>query len=260
MSGIESVVATLSSGVTARPRLTHYDSVDGVPERIELSGRVLLNWVSKAANLLREEFDAEPGTRVAIDLPAGHWRAAYWALATWAVGATVLVVEPGAADSPSVAAADVIVSTDPGSTDLGGSAAWPPRVVVTPAALARRHPQGVPAGAFDEAAVLATYGDVFDDMDSPGPDEPALVAVRTGGDEDVLTFAELGAASAGGVPGSPERLLLLVPTDPVTALTSLLATWAGDGSVVVSRSAPGAPPTEAEVALLEQSEGVTRRA
>ena len=30
------------------------------------------------------EFDVEPGSIVAIDLPTGHWRTVYWALAAWA--------------------------------------------------------------------------------------------------------------------------------------------------------------------------------
>ena len=41
-----------------RPRLTWYG--DG-PERIELSGAVLANWVAKTTNLLVEELDAAAG-------------------------------------------------------------------------------------------------------------------------------------------------------------------------------------------------------
>src|SRR5688572_18938796 len=72
-----------------RPRLTWYGD-DG--ERVELSGAVLENWVNKTTNLLVEEFDAEPGTRVVIDLPV-HWRTVVWALAVWRVGATAVLVE-----------------------------------------------------------------------------------------------------------------------------------------------------------------------
>lgn len=245
MSGIDPVLKTLSTGVTAAPRLTHYDTHDGIPERIELSGRVLINWVDKAANLLREEFDAEPGTRVALDLPAGHWRAVYWALATWAVGATLVVPEQGEADD-----ADVVVSQAPGEASQ-----WPPRVVVTLAALARRHPDGVPQGAFDEAAVLSTYGDVFDDLVAADPDEPALV-----NGAETVTFDDLG--SAPGAQASAERVLLVDPDDPAAALSTMLATWAADGSVVVVRRAHDtADPDGADEALrrIEETEGVTRR-
>ena len=65
------------------PRLTWY-AADG--ERIELSGRVLANWVAKTANLLREEFDVEPGTAVRVELP-GHWRRVVVELAVSALGA-----------------------------------------------------------------------------------------------------------------------------------------------------------------------------
>ncbi len=73
-----------------RPRLTWYDDADGPTrgERIELSGRVLANWVAKAANLLTDELGVERGDVVVLDLPA-HWRALYWALAAWRVGAVV---------------------------------------------------------------------------------------------------------------------------------------------------------------------------
>ena len=53
-----------------RPRLTWYGD-DG--ERVELSGHVLDNWVTKTANLLVEEYQAGPLTRVLLDLPV-HWR------------------------------------------------------------------------------------------------------------------------------------------------------------------------------------------
>src|SRR3954447_9490736 len=70
-----------------RPRLTWYGP-DG--ERIELSARTLENWVAKSANLLMEEFDAGPGTRIAVRLPP-HWRTATWLLAAWTVGACAVV-------------------------------------------------------------------------------------------------------------------------------------------------------------------------
>ncbi|MDR3068395.1 MAG: TIGR03089 family protein, partial [Cellulomonas sp.] len=53
-----------------KPRLTWYDSDD---QRVELSGAVLSNWANKTANLLVEEVEAGPGTRVGLDLPL-HWR------------------------------------------------------------------------------------------------------------------------------------------------------------------------------------------
>ena len=75
-----------------RPRVTFYEDTPGATqgERIELSAKVLANWVSKAANALQDEWDLGPGSLVRLDLPA-HWRSLYWALAVWSVGATVLL-------------------------------------------------------------------------------------------------------------------------------------------------------------------------
>src|SRR5690625_7671347 len=72
---------TWTSGQSA-PSLTWYGPD---AERVELSGRVLANWVTKAANLLADEADVTPGALVQLDLPM-HWRTAVWALAVWACG------------------------------------------------------------------------------------------------------------------------------------------------------------------------------
>ena len=86
------LLAALAGSDPTRPRLTWYDDGLGPTrgERIELSGRVLANWAAKAANLLQEDLDVAPGSLVEVDLPT-HWRAAYWLLAAWSVGAEVVV-------------------------------------------------------------------------------------------------------------------------------------------------------------------------
>lgn len=166
MSTLTGLLSTLGGGGDAtRPRLVHYDPQG----RIELSGRVLVNWVAKAANLLTEEFDAGPGTVVGLRLPPGHWRAAYWALATWSCGATLRCLPADAADAGETAdetdtdGLDVLVTDTPPA----GAGAAVDVVAVTTAALARRFPGDLPRGAFDEAAVLATYADVFEALDEP---------------------------------------------------------------------------------------------
>ncbi|MCU1536210.1 MAG: hypothetical protein JWP82_561, partial [Humibacillus sp.] len=146
------VLAALIAADPAGPRLTWYDDEPGptAGERIELSARVLLNWVSKAANLLQDDADAGPGTTVGLDLPA-HWRSVYWALATWSVGATVVT---GAA----ARTADVLVTDSPEAAAAHGGDA----VLVTLAALARTGPRAAEApNAVDEARELATHGDRF---------------------------------------------------------------------------------------------------
>ena len=79
---VPQLLAALAASDPGRPRLTWYDDAPGPTrgERIELSARVLANWVAKAANLLVDELDIEPGDQVVIALPT-HWRAAYWLLA-----------------------------------------------------------------------------------------------------------------------------------------------------------------------------------
>lgn len=126
------------------PRLTWY-AADG--ERIELSGRVLANWVDKTANLLREEFDVEPGTGVRVDLP-GHWRRVVVELAVSALGAHL-----AGDDDP-----DLVVTDQP--------VPGPPTLAVAPAALATGF-EGPLNGAVDYAAEVSGHDDVF------LPDEPA---------------------------------------------------------------------------------------
>jgi uncharacterized protein (TIGR03089 family) len=74
-------------GQAARPLITYYDVGSG--ERTELSGTTTANWVAKTANLLVDDCDGEPGTRVCLALPT-HWLRCVWALATWTVGATLV--------------------------------------------------------------------------------------------------------------------------------------------------------------------------
>ena len=76
------LMTALRSGHATSPRLTWYGPDS---ERVELSGRVLDNWVAKTSNLLQDELDAEPGMRLRLDLPA-HWKSMIWALAAWQLG------------------------------------------------------------------------------------------------------------------------------------------------------------------------------
>jgi uncharacterized protein (TIGR03089 family) len=211
------LLARLLASDAARPRLTWYDDEPGdtAGERIELSGRVLANWVSKAANLLQDDAAAEPGTTVGIDLPA-HWRSVYWALATWSVGATVVLGE-------SATGADVLVTDSPERAAAHGG----DTVLVTLAALARANPRAAEApGAVDEARELSTHGDVFSPMADP---ERADVALATGAGDTaygrlVVAEPDWGAAPRVALRGGVEQVL-----------RRCLAAWAADGSVVIGR-------------------------
>jgi len=207
-----SVLADLVRADATRPRVTFYDDAPGPTrgERVELSGRVLANWVAKAGNALQEEYDAAPGTLVRLDLPALHWRTAYWALAVWSVGATVSLVE---------GAADLTVTDDPQAGADG--------VVVTLAALARSHPGPLPAGAMDEARELATYGDQLVAWAEPEGGDPALVS-----DGGTLDYASLVTE-----PGWPTGARVRVAGPAAVALPAMLGAWAVDGSVLLVRDA-----------------------
>ena len=239
-----------------RPRVTVYDDTDSPTrgERVELSARVLANWVAKAANLLQDDLDAGPGTLVVLDLPP-HWRTLYWALAAWSVGATVEVPAErargatgrqggtaGAAHSDADAAADVLVTDDPA---VAGGAGTENVVLVTLAALARSAPAPLPGRVVDEARELSTHGDVFDPWDEPPPGATALTSPgeRTAYEDLVPSTGTGGRVHT-------------TTTDTSAFLHTALAAWAGDGSVVLTR---GTPDPEVLAARLA-SEGVTATA
>ena len=243
-----------------RPRITVYDDTDSPTrgERIELSARVLANWVAKAANLLRDELDVEVGSVVRLDLPP-HWRTLYWALATWSVGGCVEVPRHRGSDAVAAPAAsgsgsarvDVVV-TDAVDVATATSAASGEAVLVTLAALARSAGAPVPSGVVDEARELATHGDVFDAWDQPDPSDPALRVLGAGGHPtDATAYETLVPATGRG----PERVHTST-TDTARFLRLALEVWAGDGSVVLTRGTP----TDEVLASRLSAEGVTRQA
>ncbi|MDQ2757012.1 MAG: TIGR03089 family protein [Actinomycetota bacterium] len=222
---------------STRPRLTSYDNAPGpsAGERVELSARVLGNWVAKAGNCLQDELDAGRGTSVLLALPT-HWRAVYWALAVWSVGATVRLA-PGEDALASAPDCDVVVSDE---VDVV-AAAQGPSVLVSLPMLSRSHPD-TPAGALDEARELATYGDVFDPWEEAGDEDPGLVV-------DDRTTPQSGLVASVPEWGPRPRVLLAGPLLQVLPLA--LSAWAADGSVVLVRG--GAADQTARSA----SEGVT---
>lgn len=226
-SGVPQLLRALYDSDPGRPRLTWYDDAPGDTrgERIELSARVLANWVAKAANLLVDELGVEPGDRLVVDLPV-HWRAAYWLLAGWSAGAEVVVVRDG--ERPEVDAR-AWVTGDP----LAATGAAETVVAVTLPALARSWPgPGLPAGVLDEAAAVTGQPDVFEPHDQPEPGAPAL---RVGG--TTLDYAGLlpAAREAAGAAGWPADVRLLTSAATHEPVAGLLAPLLLDGSVVLVR-------------------------
>lgn len=196
-----------------RPRLTWYDA----DERVELSGHVLDNWVTKTANLLVEEYQSGPGTCVLLDLPA-HWRTVVWAMAVWRVGGCVVL--------PGGEGRDVVVTDRP--EGYGGSEL----IAVALPALARRFDGALPPGAVDAAGAVMTYGDVLTWMPEPDPHAPALVAGGVVVPHDgLLAWADEVAG-----PGVPAARVLLEPApddDVQSVLARVLTVYVADGSVVL---------------------------
>lgn len=197
-----SVLLSRLSG-QGQPRLTWY----GEDERVELSGHVLDNWVTKTTHLLVDELDVRPGRHVLVDLPA-HWRAIVWALAALRVGAT-LGPAPGC-----------VVVTDtarrwPDTMDLA--------VVALPA-LARRAVD-VPPGAIDANAAVMTYPDRAGAWPAVPADAVAFGEVRHG---DLVEWARRTT------PLPARARVLAAGDDPVDLLAVTLSALAGDGSAVLA--------------------------
>lgn len=212
---IDDVLPRLLAADPAAPRVTFYDDTPGPTqgERIELSAKVLTNWVHKAANLLVAEFDVAPGDTVRLMLPAEHWRTVYWAFAVWAVGGCVV------ADGP----ADVVVSDDPAQES---------DILVTLAALARTASE--PTAGIDEAKELAGYPDDFVAVDRADDDSPAL---------DDLTVT--GVVAQRPTPGRH-----WVQGDLPQVLTQVARVFAAEGSVLLVR---GADPNRMADRLRQES-------
>lgn len=190
-----------------RPRITWY----GVDERIDLSGAVLANWVAKVTNLLVEEFDAGPGVRVELDLPA-HWRTVVWALAVWRSGACV-----------AAGGTRVVVTDRPGSHPEAADL-----VAIALPGLARRYDGDLPAGATDGASAVMTYGDVIGWAPQTSPGEAAL---ESGGvtvpHADLVRWAVAGSEA-------PDGARVLLPGTAAAGLArGVLGVLARDGSAVI---------------------------
>ncbi|MFH5824187.1 TIGR03089 family protein [Georgenia sp. AZ-5] len=231
------LLASFAGTEATSPRLTWYGA-DG--ERTELSGRVLANWVTKAANLLIEEADAEPGTKVVLDLPV-HWRSLVWALATWTAGAQLVL--PGTEDSDGEA--QVVVTHRPGEAP-GEDAADLVLAVALPALAMRWDGDDLPGGVVDAAAEVMTYGDALSYVSEPEDDDLALTSDDLEATYGELTSwatgsAELGdgaAADDADDEAAPVRVLVS-PGTIEQLLEQALAVWRSGGSLVLAE--PGTP-------------------
>jgi uncharacterized protein (TIGR03089 family) len=232
------LLGPLRSGTAAaRPLITFYDDATG--ERVELSGTTTANWAAKAANLLREECDVEPGTPVAMLLPA-HWQTAAVLLAAWWCGAEV-VTEPGDAEWVLCDAdrVDIALAVRPG----GGV------VALSLDAFGKGVP-GLPAGVVDFATEVRLQGDEFAPWARVPDTTPALDGATI---SEVLADAR-ARAGALGLSRSDRVLSTLEWNTAIGLRDGLLAVLAAEASLVQVRN-----PDEAALERRAATERTTVR-
>lgn len=193
------------------------------PARVELSGRVLVNWWAKDLGLLRDEFSLGPGSRVLFRTPA-HWRTLPLALAALSLGATVL---ESATESP--ADVELLVTHEPSAP---GALEAPEILAVTLETLAADFGSALPAGVVDHAAEVRMYPDRLEA--SAGEAAQAEWACHTASSNAQGTISELlGISSeeaAAGADGGTTSMS--VEAGLLVAVAQLLATGA-HGSLVL---------------------------
>ncbi|MBC3185913.1 TIGR03089 family protein [Corynebacterium sp. zg-331] len=143
------LLAHLLTADPARPRFTVYD--EHTASRLDFSAQTLDNWAAKVGNMLYEELDLGPGSRIAISVPCG-WQSCVIALGALAAGVEYVFGEAAGAEANFCAAAHVpdqpagdlvVVTDDPfgrGVAETGGT---------------------LPAGAIDFGPTVRFYGDRF---------------------------------------------------------------------------------------------------
>ena len=229
---VPEALAALLARDPARPLVT-YLGPGG--ERTELSVRTYENNVAKAANLLRDDADLQPGAAVSLQLPV-HWQTSVWLGAAALLGAVAWL--DGPADDPQVEVA--VLAPD----RIGDDRA--PLTLATalhPLGMPFREP--LPAGVLDAAVEVRAHGDRFTAYrPATGDDVWLRHAGRTLTQSEALAEAGRLAASIGAVPGSrvlvtaalPEALLALLAL-PLAADVAvvLLADPAADAAAVAER-------------------------
>jgi uncharacterized protein (TIGR03089 family) len=204
------------------PRITYYDDATG--ERIELSAVTLANWAAKTGNLLRDELDAGPASRIAILLPA-HWQTAAVLFGVWWIGAEAVLA--GEAADLALCTAERLDEAD-SAVQPGGEVA-----VLSLDPFGRPAPD-LPIGVTDYATAVRVHGDQIVPERHPGP---ALAGRSV---DQILADCENSAAARGLT--SKDRVLSSAswrePGELVDALLAIMA--AGASLVQVSNPDPSA--------------------
>ena len=220
MAPLKSVAELFESfrSASGAPRLIWYGPGS---ERVELSGRVLENWVAKTSNMLVEELDAEAGTVVAVGLPP-HWKSLVWALASWQVGAVTVLDDVTVPDDDAPVDVRLTMEAEPETRPAGREDEL--LVLVARGALDMRWPGTLPDGAVDYAATVRAFGDVY--LEDPADGSAELM--RAGGKS--FTFSDL----LSGTDQPAEGIWLIPASLPLlTILPAAVRIWAAGGTVVL---------------------------
>lgn len=216
-------------------------------ERIELSGRVLENWVAKTANFLVDECEVESGDTVTLAMPT-HWRSLVIALAALRTGAQLQLLEQGQDAAGAAHSGEVCFAFDPEVLD-GLEIDYP--VLVDRGPLSPRYMGELPAGAVDYCAEVRAHGDVYSQFETPQANQPAF-AGRS------LTYENLLAEVASSVQQLAEQSEApsVQMSEPafVTAgyLKNFLALLAAGRGVVVLDPALEWEPTRVQKVLADE--------
>jgi len=207
------ILHTLRTEQATSPALIWYGPES---ERVELSGKVLDNWVAKTSNYLAEELDAEPGTAVELDLPA-HWKTLVWALGAWQAGCPIALSAGSGAPVRATAA-------EPEPRTPGELVA----VVALPA-LAMSWNGTLPDGTSDYAAEVRSFADTW-----AGPLYGAEPSVAV---EDSPAGAGIPFSALPGMDqAAAGAQIVLAPAEAGTAriLGAALGVWSGGGTLVLT--------------------------
>lgn len=196
----------------AKPLITQYDDATGA--RIELSRATTANWAAKTANWLVDEIDLEPGTPVAVSLPA-HWQTAGVLLGAWWCGAHVT----NRAEGAEVA---FVPAAEP---DRAEGAYVKAALGLDPMGAPVRE---LPDGFVDYISDIRLHGDDFSPLAPIPGSAPALLDQSV---DDLLATARKRAGELGI--GRGDRVLSTLDWSfPGGVVDGLLAVLAGEGALV----------------------------
>jgi uncharacterized protein (TIGR03089 family) len=195
----------------ARPLITYYDDAAGT--RVELSRVTVANWAAKTANWLRDEWDVETGTDVAVVLPA-HWQTVGVLLGAWWCGARVTDEVKGAQ----------VAFVPPGVTATGADTV----AVVALDPMGRGLAEPPTDGTLDYLNESRVFGDTFDAWQQVPGNAKALCESTV----DDLVAAAKDRATTLSIDSGSRVLSTLDWTFPDGLLSGLLAVLAADASLV----------------------------